>query len=570
MGPGVGAGASTGGNIGGVVLGVTSPIATAQCRSAHNTSCRSRGFASWGHARHPNVQVSPQNSCRGQMLLLRSNTGPRPLHVACPRRLRASIFAALSTCAYLAASSKLSTHHQASPNTISYARPSTNSLPHLTSFRTRLQSTPSLVEASMSQVRSHTDSGRDQKDGHKHSHSHDHSHSHGILGGHHHHHDNAYLTSGNKDDPGVRITRLGLVSNLGMAIAKFAGGYAFNSKAMTADAWHSITDLASDILTLATVTWSLKPPTDKFPMGFGKVESLGSLGVSSMLLMGGLYMGWDSGISLYGHFYPEAAHGILEHVGHGHSHSHGAAALGIPSMHAAWLAAGTILIKEWLYHATMKVARERRSSVLASNAIHHRVDSLTGFVTLAAIIGANMMENAAWLDPVGGLLISIMVIQAGAGNTVSAFRELADQGIDDDIKSSVSKHAHKALKNVAEGQEVSLREVSGIKSGQNYLVDLEMTVPGAWSVDATQQVEDAVRTQVGGKVRGVRRVRIRFSPKEATSKAKFDDFIPGTVILPPETEEDVSEAESDHDHGHDLKSNGNQEHGDGLRNRNKH
>ncbi|GKU02935.1 mitochondrial metal transporter 2 [Fusarium langsethiae] len=422
----------------------------------------------------------------------------------------------------------------------------------------------------MSQVRSHTDSGRDQKDGHKH--SHDHSHSHGILGGHHHHHDNAYLTSGNKDDPGVRITRIGLISNLGMAIAKFAGGYAFNSKAMTADAWHSITDLASDILTLATVTWSLKPPTDKFPMGFGKVESLGSLGVSSMLLAGGLYMGWDSGISLYGHFYPEAAHGFLEHAGHGHSHSHGAAALGIPSMHAAWLAAGTILIKEWLYHATMKVARERRSSVLASNAVHHRIDSLTGFVTLAAIIGANMMENAAWLDPVGGLLISIMVIQAGAGNTVSAFRELADQGIDDDIKSSVSKHAHKALKNVAGGHEVAVREVSGIKSGQNYLVDVEMTVPGAWSVDTTQQLEDAVRTQVGGKVRGVRRVRIRFSPKEATSKAKFDDFIPGTVVLPPETEEDMSEAEaeSSHDHGHDLKSNRNQDHGDGLRNRNKH
>lgn len=346
-------GAGTGTGTGAGAVGVTSPIATAQCRSnhSHNISSRCRGFASWGHARHPNVHVSPQNTYRGQMFLLHSNTGPRPrsVHVTCPRRLRASIVAALSTCAYLTTSSKFSTHYVSS-NTVPFARPPTNSLPHLASFRSRLQSTPSLIKASMSQIRSHTDSGHDHKDGHNH--SHDHGHSHGILGGHHHHHDNAYLTSGNKDDPGVRITRIGLVSNLGMAIAKFAGGYAFNSKAMTADAWHSITDLASDILTLATVTWSLKPPTDKFPMGFGKVESLGSLGVSSMLLAGGLYMGWDSGISLYGHFYPEAAHGILEHVGHGHSHSHGAAALGIPSMHAAWLAAGTILIKEWLYHAS--------------------------------------------------------------------------------------------------------------------------------------------------------------------------------------------------------------------------
>ncbi|KAK7428964.1 mitochondrial metal transporter [Neonectria magnoliae] len=381
---------------------------------------------------------------------------------------------------------------------------------------------------------------------------HGHGHSHGS-GGHHHHHDNAFLTSTNKDDPGVRITRIGLLSNLCMAIAKFAGGWAFNSKAMTADAWHSIADLASDILTLATVSWSLKPPTDRFPQGFGKIESLGSLGVSGMLLAGGLYMGWESGISLYGHFYPEAAHGIMEHVGHGHSHSHGAAALGIPSMHAAWLAAGTILIKEWLYHATMKVARERKSSVLASNAIHHRVDSLTGFVTLAAIMGANALENAAWLDPVGGLLISFMVIHAGWGNTMAAFYELADQSIDEEIKASVRKHTQKALVNLSDEHNIELREVSGVKSGQNYLVDLELAVPGAWTVDQAKEAEDAVRTQVGGKVRGVRRVRVRFAPKEGPVNAKFDDFIRGTVNMSPDEEESSDEVD---DHDHHRKANG--------------
>lgn len=40
-----------------------------------------------------------------------------------------------------------------------------------------------------------------------------HKHGHG-----HHHHDNVYLTSTNKNDTGVRITRIGLFSNLGMAI----------------------------------------------------------------------------------------------------------------------------------------------------------------------------------------------------------------------------------------------------------------------------------------------------------------------------------------------------------------
>lgn len=181
-----------------------------------------------------------------------------------------------------------------------------------------------------------------------------HSHSHGGHSHGGHSHDNSYLVSAKKNDPGVRITRIGLLANLLMAIAKFVGGWAFNSKAMIADAWHSIADMASDVLTLATVSWSVKPPSDRFPLGFGKVESLGSLGVSGMLLVGGAYMGWDSAITLFSHFNPEAAHHLLEHVGHGHghSHSHSHTDLGIPSVHAVWLAVGTILIKEWLYHAS--------------------------------------------------------------------------------------------------------------------------------------------------------------------------------------------------------------------------
>ncbi|KAB5570466.1 cation efflux family protein [Coniochaeta sp. 2T2.1] len=381
------------------------------------------------------------------------------------------------------------------------------------------------------------------------------NHSHG---GHHHHHDNPYLTSSNKNDAGVRITRIGLFSNLGMAVAKGAGGYMFNSQAMIADAWHSLTDLASDILTLATVSWSLKPPTEKFPMGFGKVESLGALGVSSMLLFGGMFMCMSSCESLYAQAFldPETIAHMAEHGhghGHGHSHSH---ALLLPSVHAVWLALGTIGIKEWLYHATMKVAKERKSSVLESNAVHHRVDSWTGMVTCAAILSANFLPGAGWADSLGGLIISGLVIKAGGKNTYSALLELADRSIDDEIKGSVRRQAMKVLSGpdaVSEGHEVEVREISGIKSGQNYLVDLELAVPNTWTVEDTRDIEDAVRTRVGGKVRGVRRVRIRFVPKDTVQTIdKFDEYIPGDVSpkTSPEPEED--EHNHDHDrHGHE-------------------
>ncbi|OTB06867.1 hypothetical protein M426DRAFT_72067 [Hypoxylon sp. CI-4A] len=381
--------------------------------------------------------------------------------------------------------------------------------------------------AALTQTRSHS--------GHKHNHAHG--------------HDNVYLTSQNKNDAGVRITRLGLYSNLGMAIAKGVGGYLFNSKAMVADAIHSVTDLASDILTLATISWSLKPPTDKFPTGFGKIESLGSLGVSSMLLFGGLWMGYGSVLTLYGHFFldPASAAELLEHA-HSHGHDHADV---VPSLHAAWLAAGTVAIKEWLYHATMRVARERKSSVLASNAVHHRIDSLTGIVTLAVILGANLVENAAWLDPVGGFLISLMVVKAGAENTFAALFELADKSIDDEVKSSVRRQTLKVFPDVANGHEIELRDVTGVKSGQNYLVDLEVAVPGNWSIEALSNTEELIRSRVGNKVRGVRRVRVRFLPQNTVTE-KFDEFIPGDVS--PRSSPEPEEDEHNHNHNGDHKS----------------
>ncbi|MCJ1272434.1 hypothetical protein MMC21_000220 [Puttea exsequens] len=398
-----------------------------------------------------------------------------------------------------------------------------------------------------------------------------HSHSHA-----HHQHDNTYLVSTNKKDAGVRITRIGLYVNFLMAVGKGLGGYFLNSQSLIADAFHSLTDLVSDFLTLATVSWSLKSPTSRFPSGYGKIESLGSLGVSSLLLAGGIGLGWHSLEILYSQFFFDAAASAAEHAhdhGHahggsvfGHSHSHNPADMGIPNVHAAWIAGGSIVVKEYLYRATMHIAKERKSSVLASNAVHHRIDSLTSIVALVAILGSNVLENVSWLDPIGGLAVSILVVKAGWGNTGSALLELADVGIADDVKTSVHRSATKALAEDAyasgrvRGSEVQVQDVQGIKAGQNYMVNIELAVPGNWSVQETRVVEDAVRARIGSKVRGVRRVRVRFVARNEGT-ANFGDEFTGTEVSPrssPEPEPGKSPAHN-HAHNHDynyVKSNG--------------
>lgn len=81
----------------------------------------------------------------------------------------------------------------------------------------------------------------------------------------HHHHDNTYLTSANKNDPGVRITRVGLYVNLGMAIAKGAGGYAFNSQAYVHHIHFLCRDPVPPMLSNLTPHLPDSPPTPSTP-----------------------------------------------------------------------------------------------------------------------------------------------------------------------------------------------------------------------------------------------------------------------------------------------------------------
>jgi divalent metal cation (Fe/Co/Zn/Cd) transporter len=207
-------------------------------------------------------------------------------------------------------------------------------------------------------------------------------------------------------------------------------------------------------------------------------------------------------------------------------------------------------------HLALKVANERKSAVLASNAYHHRVDSLTAFVALLLITGSNFLNNAQWLDPVGGLVISLMVVQAGWGNTKQALLELADVGVETEMKDNVRKAATKAIEAITTAAEpVNVRAIQGVKAGQNYLMDIELGVPGTWTVSQTRDVENVVRERIGAKVRGVKKVRVRFVNNTAEDPDFLDEFIPGDAMATP-TSEEAHDHDHDHDHKHEGTTNG--------------
>jgi len=90
----------------------------------------------------------------------------------------------------------------------------------------------------------------------------------------------------------------------------------------------------------------------------------------------------------------------LPTIGHGHGHSH----VHSVDPNAAWFAAVSVLIKEWLYRVTKVVADEEKSPVLLANAVHHRSDAYSSLVAFFAIIGTWFFP-AFPLDPIGGMLI---------------------------------------------------------------------------------------------------------------------------------------------------------------------
>ncbi|CEP62488.1 Mmt2p LALA0_S05e06766g [Lachancea lanzarotensis] len=310
-----------------------------------------------------------------------------------------------------------------------------------------------------------------------------------------------------QNNPGVRITWIGLLINVGIAGGKFAGGIAFHSQALTADAVHALSDLVSDFLTLFSIGLSSKSPSKEYPMGHGKIQTLGSLSVSAILAVAGLSIGWGSLCAIAAPFLPDT---IMHYLSsHSHSHSHGVAG-DVADINAAWIAAGSIAVKEWIFNATKKVAKETNSNVLLANAWHHRVDSLTSLVALVTI-SSGYFFNIQSLDALGGLLVSGLVVKAGTDGLAIAMAELMDKSLSKtDVRyKGVEKNLYEILNTMVSnnnaGKPYKVKDLTVLASGPNVHAKLILEVPTQrWenilSVKELENVADHVRSALSANV----------------------------------------------------------------------
>ena len=126
---------------------------------------------------------------------------------------------------------------------------------------------------------------------------------------------------------GEGVTLGGGLLNLVLVLIKLAAGVLGGSAALVADAVHSLSDLASDLVVLFGYRVGRAPEDELHPYGHGKVETLCTAVVGSILLVAAAGLGLGAARSLW---------------------NGDAAVVASPGLVALWAALASIAIKEYL------------------------------------------------------------------------------------------------------------------------------------------------------------------------------------------------------------------------------
>ncbi|MCF7854977.1 MAG: cation diffusion facilitator family transporter [Candidatus Pacebacteria bacterium] len=248
------------------------------------------------------------------------------------------------------------------------------------------------------------------------------------------------------------VTIVGAVANVLLSAFKITAGAFGNSQAVIADGVHSLSDLGTDIAVLVGAHYWSEPADREHPYGHGRVETIVTLGLAISLAAVGI------GIII-------SAVGSLQKE-----------RLGAPSWVALCAAVLSIAVKEILYRWTVYKGKRIKSSAVVANAWHHRTDALSSVPAAIAVGGAMISPAWRFLDPLGGLVVSFFILQAGWRIGVGAIQNLIDHGAPTETVREITELA---------GEVEGVEDVHGVRTrnvGHGWSVDLHVLVQGDLSV----------------------------------------------------------------------------------------
>lgn len=267
--------------------------------------------------------------------------------------------------------------------------------------------------------------------------------------------------------PGFRVTVVGALVNILLSAVKFAAGALGKSSAMMADAFHSISDLLTDIIVIFTHRIGQMPRDADHPYGHGKAETIGAtiIGVAIILVSLGILADvWaviESGLEL------------------------------IPN----WLAVGgalvSIVAKEILFRYTRAAGEKISSPAVIANAWHHRSDAVSSIAALIGIVAA--MLGYPIMDPVAGGVVAVLIARAGYGILLQGVRDLMDTSLSEEKVKKIREQIERTP-GVLECHDLRTRRIGGdIIMDVHILVDKESSVSEGHNI-AEMARRDLIKT----------------------------------------------------------------------------
>jgi len=281
---------------------------------------------------------------------------------------------------------------------------------------------------------------------------------------------------------GRSVTLVGALVNAILILLKFFGGIFGRSQALIADAVHSISDLITDAVVLLGLRVGRKAPDEQHPFGHARIETLASAIVGLALIATALYLGIKAAWNIYRHteYHPTS----LALVGAGVS----------------------VVLKEALYHYTVRTGRRIKSQLVVANAWHHRSDALSSVAVFLGVAGT--LINPSWhiLDSFAALLVSFFIVKVGLEVLGKSLREFTDTAPEPEILDKIS-HCTLTVEGVLDMHDLRVRTSGGL-----YQMETHIVVDGQLTVAEGHRIAKAVEKCLAEEVEDLDRVIVHVDP----------------------------------------------------------
>ena len=273
-----------------------------------------------------------------------------------------------------------------------------------------------------------------------------------------------------------KVTLLGSVVNVVLMLFKFVAGIFGHSAAMMADAVHSLSDFATDLVVLAFVRISSKPKDKGHDYGHGKYETLATtlIGAALFAVAAGILVEGARKIAFW------AKGGTLTQ----------------PGMLALWAALISILLKEIIFQYTRRKAKKLNSQAMEANAWHHRSDALSSIGTAIGIGGAIIGgERWAVLDPIASIVVGAFIVKVAVDLLRKGVGELMEQSLPDEVENEILEIV-KSVPDVVEPHDLCTRRI-----GNHYAIEMHILMDGELPLkeahDKATEIEQRLKERYG-------------------------------------------------------------------------